>query len=256
MRHRGQRPSDASRRTSHRVHAAEMLAISHQGRSSSPNPPAIPPLPARSAACAPASAASCSRREAAMSRPEPSAMTTETAGLRSARSIAHNREPVSGGSTNTLRISSAVPTLASWCGYGQQRRPIHTATPASSLPVRSAEIATCVESAIAGCQSRNEPRGAGRSVFLSSANGAIPSHSCTHPRRSTGGDRSPTIHATGVCESAAVDPAARFRAIRVSMASSVLESSTLADMKLTHSIGFCMDQDTKQIGIIKSLYGF
>src|SRR5262249_7677224 len=63
---------------------------------------------ASSASVLPASAASCIRRDTAMSSREPSVITTANAEDRSARSIAHRREAPSDGS---MKIETQIANL-------------------------------------------------------------------------------------------------------------------------------------------------
>jgi hypothetical protein len=83
--HRGAREGEGVRHTRQRVAAADSSAASHEGR-------------AINASVRPRSAANCNRRDSAILKRLPSEMTTFTAGLRSARSIAHRREASSGRS--------------------------------------------------------------------------------------------------------------------------------------------------------------
>gem|GEM_PF-6063534 len=120
--HRGRSTpgAGAAQLTSHRAAAAESSRSSHTGRTNKHNAPPPPPLP-------PPHADTCSRRDAAIPTPLPSATTTPTAGHRSARSIANTLDCASGGSTNTDRRSNpSPPQRSTTCGVGQHRRPIHT----------------------------------------------------------------------------------------------------------------------------------
>jgi hypothetical protein len=117
--------------TSQRVPAALSTERSCQGRAITPRVP-------------PASAASCNRRDPAMSSPLPSAMTALTPGQRSATSIAQKRDEASGGSIQTDDPSSK-PIES---GDGQHRLPIQTIgrdcfTPFSSRSESSTQRATC-----------------------------------------------------------------------------------------------------------------
>jgi len=104
---------DAAGKTSQRVSAIEIRLRSFEGRAISPSDP-------------PASAASCSRRVAAVSSPEPSAMTTSLS-HRSAASIAQMRSRASEASIMSQRFRPIRgKEHASLSTLGQTRRPMQT----------------------------------------------------------------------------------------------------------------------------------
>ncbi len=167
--HRGDLVLDWVGATTQRVVAALSVRRSCAGR-------------ARNAMVRPDSAASCNRREPAMSSPLPSAMTASTEGQRNATSTAQKRVRGSGGSTQMLRAMTSPKSV----GFGQHARPIQTigrfGSPSdAAASARRSERAACARAANGGDGYSAADPGAG-----SGSN-----HSCTPPNRRASAVASP-----------------------------------------------------------------
>ncbi len=166
--HRGDLVGDNVGETTQRVAAALRTRRSCAGRASIP-------------IVRPDSAASCKRRDPAMSSPLPSAITARTAEQRSATSMHQNREWESGGSTQMLRGR----TSPSRVGLGQHARPIQTMGPPGSEPdgrslARMSARAVCASAAT----------GADGYIADALGVGSGSNHSCTPPGQTSGRDES------------------------------------------------------------------